>query len=160
MFGICPCYQVGGVYYLPLMCWEPQTRLQVLALVTKLQFQRFFLPEKNNTPWYMPFPLNIAASRSVCSVSVPVLSPLGVSSGVLMTPLIAAWATAFCFFSSSMVFLNSFSSESCTETMTRGSNQQINCSSCKRVLWLAPSVINQEELCSPSALPSRWDSSV
>lgn len=45
--------------------------------------------------------------------SVPVLSPFGTSSGVLMTPLMAAWATAFCFFSSSMVFLRSFSSVSC-----------------------------------------------
>lgn len=52
----------------------------------------------------------------VCSASVPVLSPLGTSSGVLMTPLMAAWATAFCFFRSSMVFLRSFSSESCSET--------------------------------------------
>lgn len=39
-------------------------------------------------------------------------SPLQLSSGVLMTPLMAAWAAAFCFFSSSIVFLNSFSSES------------------------------------------------
>lgn len=40
------------------------------------------------------------------------LSPLQLSSGVLMTPLMAAWAAAFCFFRSSIVFLNSFSSES------------------------------------------------
>lgn len=39
-------------------------------------------------------------------------SPLQLSSGVLMTPLMAAWAAAFCFFRSSIVFLNSFSSES------------------------------------------------
>lgn len=44
------------------------------------------------------------------AVSLPL--PLQLSSGVLMTPLIAAWAAAFCFFSNSMVFLNSFSSES------------------------------------------------
>lgn len=46
---------------------------------------------------------------SVCGVC---LSPLQLSSGVLMTPLMAAWAAAFCFFRSSIVFLNSFSSES------------------------------------------------
>lgn len=53
-------------------------------------------------------------SHEHCTVATPGarFSPLQLSSGVLMTPLMAAWAAAFCFFSSSIVFLNSFSSES------------------------------------------------
>lgn len=54
----------------------------------------------------------LRAGRSLVWRLPPLLLPLQLSSGVLMTPLMAAWAAAFCFLSSSMVFLNSFSSES------------------------------------------------
>lgn len=54
--------------------------------------------------------LGVRQVDSLKAVSLPL--PLQLSSGVLITPLMAAWAAAFCFFSNSMVFLNSFSSES------------------------------------------------
>lgn len=63
----------------------------------------------------MSFIETVNSKNEVVFQSVPVLSGFVLSSGVLMTPLIAAWATAFCFFSSSMVFLSSFSSKSYRE---------------------------------------------
>lgn len=57
-------------------------------------------------------------TQSLSTVLAP-HSPLQLSSGVLMTPLMAAWAAAFCFFRSSIVFLNSFSSESWSKEKTQ-----------------------------------------